>query len=1622
MWHGLASLATTLAGFGMTWLVQSSLLLTVGLAAGRILKRSGPAVQSAVYRTTLAAVLICPIASALLASAGIDGFSWRWPTPAAAIESSTRPPPTAIAAQFAAERSDQSLRSALFNAGERSPSVAPTPRIETTTQLATITTPPATIDGPKASARFTLMRVAAISLTAWVLGSIVMGLRLWLAQRRMWTLRRSASVAEPEADSLCRDLAARMNVDAPAVWRSPFLFSPCLDGLRKPAILLPEDAGENLRETFVHELAHLARRDGVWNLFRRSSLAALWCQPLLWVLSRRLEATAEDVCDDYVVHFGADRSRYAGHLLQLAGRALPPVAPVSVGMVSLRSMLARRVVRIMDTSRLLSTRVGGRAVTAMLVIGVAGTVLAGLIGVGDRVVKAQDAAKSTAAKTESEDEVTRGQVVAPDGKPIAGATVIASRARFIPTGIGDGYGANRQYLTSRMTTNTNGRFEVTLDAPKPDAGTPEFGRYAQVIATAPGFGLGYALGDKPIQLRAGDQPIDGRVVDLEGRPVRGVTVRLGQVWIPAPDVARGKVSQSNPASNEGRLGLDATPLLPDGVATDADGRFHIEGLGLDVRADLTISGPTVAFKRVSVLTRVMNRVGDDSLEPEYSGLDERAIHGAHCTILVEPTRPIQGIVRDAETNQPIPGAVVTAAALSGSTLTIEGMVSTETDAQGRYRLVGLPKERATGHKLSVYPPLDQPYFITRHIEAPAAQGFEPITFDIALKRGLWITGKVTEVGNGKPVNAAVDYFPLLVNEHAKKYPNFNPNISASIEIKTRYKTDREGRFRIVGLPGGGVVTAHTDDKSFRVGVGAEAIKGRAERDQLLTYDRIFANLYQCLKEIDVPAGASSFTCDLGLDRGRSVRVRLVDENGAAVTNAVAWGRYPEGSDHGDHNLYGESVALVGGLVPGKPRTVLISHRERKIGAVLTIPADGSTNDAEITIALRPTATLTGRLVSADGKPATGGVRIELIRTNDAFFQSIPVADAKLDVDGRFRAEVVPAGGPYRVTATNRLVYGLGRKMEPETFAAFELAKDLTVEPGQALDFGTTDVSTKKRVPARQAPAATSKPTGVAITGRVVDLEGRPVAGVSVKVGDMRIPKRGDLSPWLEAVNRGEPPWTTYTHIDPTAKAPEPAQREATTDNDGRFRLEGLPADCVVGLALQGNTISYSSIDVATRKMDAFAAPGFPNTYGPGRCMIYGSDFIYTAPPSRPIEGVVKDSQSGKPLAGVEVRSYRFAGSNFIGTMPIRTTTDVKGHFHVLGMPKGKGNRLIVVPNDDEPYFLQEMEVPDPPGAGLVSVEAAMHRGVWIEGKVTEKATGRPVSGAWLHYLPFLDNPFAQAAPMFDKHQNTQGVAVQDRYQSKADGTFRLVGLPGHAIVGVMVYGKPYLQGAGSDSIKGMNAAGHFLTYRNPVNPGRLWPTVMKEINPSADSQRVELDLEVTQGASARIRIVDPQGEPVVGVKTQGRSARGSYERDELASADAEVINLVPDEERTVLLRHEGRQIGKVIRLRKGDDADGAVVVKLEPVATLTGRVTDADGNAVPGATVRPDLLPSGDFGLNLGTVATDAKGRFVVLNVPIGCEYAFVAENQKQQFTFLEKAAVKPGETTDVGDIRFKSD
>ncbi len=400
----LLNAATAVVQFGVNWFLQSALLIAIGLATGRLLALRGSAVQSAIYRTTLLAVLICPLASCLLSLAGVSGWSLATPRPWTGEPAGVTVAGSASSATESTAASRPAVARAVSVSTQPRPSESPLPEVLAFENPRTPATDSPAGDLPLAVAGEPPIEepamppaesptisvhafgwVALAVAAAWLMVSSLLFARLALGWWRMTQLRGSAESVDVLTWQICHELATQLAVTAPEVLRSPYLPSPCLAGIRRPVVLLPGvDLSLSMRDVLVHELAHLARRDCHWNLLRISALAAFFFQPLLWVLSRRLEVTAEEVCDDYVVQFGGDRLEYAFRLVDIAELCSAPMAAAGVGIVSLRSMLAQRIERIVDPSRSLSTRVGSLLLTIVLAAGLLGTVSVGLIGISPK--------------------------------------------------------------------------------------------------------------------------------------------------------------------------------------------------------------------------------------------------------------------------------------------------------------------------------------------------------------------------------------------------------------------------------------------------------------------------------------------------------------------------------------------------------------------------------------------------------------------------------------------------------------------------------------------------------------------------------------------------------------------------------------------------------------------------------------------------------------------------------------------------------------------------------------------------------------------------------------------------------------------------------------------------------------------------------------------------------------------------------------------------------------------------------------------------------------------------------------------------------------------------------------
>src|SRR5262249_149866 len=135
---------------------------------------------------------------------------------------------------------------------------------------------------------------------------------------------------------------------------------------------------------------------------------------------------------------------------------------------------------------------------------------------------------------------------------------------------------------------------------------------ARLIVRVKGRGLDWIdLSGRPggeVTLRPGaDVPIQGRVLNLEGRPVVGATGRVTEV---------GKSSKGNLDAylNAWKRGMDgaAIPFLPwlppeavgtPTTTTDKQGRFRLSGFGPEQKVDLTIRAPGIEWQMVQVITR-----------------------------------------------------------------------------------------------------------------------------------------------------------------------------------------------------------------------------------------------------------------------------------------------------------------------------------------------------------------------------------------------------------------------------------------------------------------------------------------------------------------------------------------------------------------------------------------------------------------------------------------------------------------------------------------------------------------------------------------------------------------------------------------------------------------------------------------------------------------------------------------------------------------------------------------------------------------------------------------------------------------------------------------------------------
>lgn len=142
-------------------------------------------------------------------------------------------------------------------------------------------------------------------LLVWLLGALPVALRLagqgWALAR--WARRRPGVPLNAASGlvAMVQDLGHLLGlIRLPGLRLVDGLSSPML--LSGRHLLLPAWVAQlepaQQRALLAHELAHLQRHDPAWRLAQRLAVLPLYFHPLAWLALRRLEALAEDACDE----------------------------------------------------------------------------------------------------------------------------------------------------------------------------------------------------------------------------------------------------------------------------------------------------------------------------------------------------------------------------------------------------------------------------------------------------------------------------------------------------------------------------------------------------------------------------------------------------------------------------------------------------------------------------------------------------------------------------------------------------------------------------------------------------------------------------------------------------------------------------------------------------------------------------------------------------------------------------------------------------------------------------------------------------------------------------------------------------------------------------------------------------------------------------------------------------------------------------------------------------------------------------------------------------------------------------------------------------------------------------
>jgi RNA polymerase sigma factor (sigma-70 family) len=731
--------------------------------------------------------------------------------------------------------------------------------------------------------------------------------------------------------------------------------------------------------------------------------------------------------------------------------------------------------------------------------------------------------------------------------------------------------------------------------------------------------------------------------------------------------------------------------------------------------------------------------------------------------------------------------------------------------------------------------------------------------------------------------------------------------------------------------------------------------------------------------------------------------------------------------------WASATLLAGGLIAWGASAALVAPAQEPPKAIVK-GADSSIDRNTAPTAREPkpgpidtagTFSVRGRVLDPDGRPIAGaGVYVR----HHAEIQWVPVDPmaarqkgrvATTDEQGRFHFELAKAGGELPSS-------GDGAWQQAQIAAAapgFALA---WIEAGDLLKGGDATL----RLVRDDLP----------VRGRVLDSQGRPKAGVIVRIQGLWDAQKGlDLDEMLTAGEVDDNQMARWYGLEQRVAAWQPdtaplwpgGQNSWTTDADGRFEVHGIGRDRIARLEFHGGGMADGTLDVMARpakgRPKARPLPGFLKyvaTMGrdaafkgrfPHGTQLLGANFEYIAGPAKPFAGVVRLKPSGKPVEGAVVSVVDPTTHTRVSAR-----TDASGRFRIDGVPKADYYQVTLNPVPGIDPFLRHSEiVDDTEGQKPIDLPIELSPGVLIVGRLVDKSTGRTEPAGHVVYLKAPDNV------------NTGDAALG--FSPRADGGFGMTVPPGHALLAASVHGKGELYAGAhlraEDRKKGIGDFSDDEPTKFPLSGHHAY----RFIDVSDDPRSHTIELGLTRGQGRKGSLVGPTGKPVTGARAYGVLGTWGY-IESLDSDSFEVFGLEPGRPRLVIFAHKDLGLVGSVVLKDGDAKSQApLLVRMERAGSIKGRLVDEDDQPLAGAKLSVLSyystgvnLPDGPDGLwpDNQSFTADADGRFQVDGLKRDVKSTiFVTTSARPNARLstgdaLRNLIAEPGEVRDLGNIK----